>query len=326
MKIRILALLAVLFSSVLSWAASASSNVSKARENARFLADRMAYELDLSSQQYEDCYEINYDFFYAVWPYLDDMAQGYSDAIDIYYDALDDRNDDIRYVLSAQQFDAFMQAEYFYRPVYTSGSSWGLRIHTIYSNVDFFYYDAPLVFKTYVGAHSRKFHSAGFYVNRYTNIEHHSVSVRIHSSDKFHAVRRSDFGVNVRPRGGSKYDINRYNNRNQKDRTSDSRYRVSRNNQYSPEINHRSVNSGSNKSLSTNNEPRTSTAPSSSSAGSSSSSHSTGGAASGTGNSRRSSSSSTSTSGSSSRSTSGSSSGSSRSSSAGSSSGSSRSR
>ena len=39
---------------------------SKVREYARFLSDRMAYELGLSSGQYDDCYEINYDFVDAV--------------------------------------------------------------------------------------------------------------------------------------------------------------------------------------------------------------------------------------------------------------------
>ena len=29
------------------------------REYARFLSDRMAYELDLTPMQYDDCYEVN---------------------------------------------------------------------------------------------------------------------------------------------------------------------------------------------------------------------------------------------------------------------------
>ena len=41
------------------------------RENARFLTDRMAYELNLTPQQIEDCYEINYDFIASINPIND---------------------------------------------------------------------------------------------------------------------------------------------------------------------------------------------------------------------------------------------------------------
>ena len=37
-------------------------SIGKMRENARFLTDKMAYELDLSPLQYDDVYEVNYDF------------------------------------------------------------------------------------------------------------------------------------------------------------------------------------------------------------------------------------------------------------------------
>ena len=41
---------------------------SQMRETARFLSDRMAWELDMTPQQYDDCYEINYDFLFAINP------------------------------------------------------------------------------------------------------------------------------------------------------------------------------------------------------------------------------------------------------------------
>ena len=41
-------------------------SISKMRQNTRFLTDRMAYELKLSPQQYDDVYEVNYDFINSV--------------------------------------------------------------------------------------------------------------------------------------------------------------------------------------------------------------------------------------------------------------------
>ena len=46
--------------------AMAGMSTSKVRKETRFLTDKMAYELSLSTQQYNDAYEINYDFIYSV--------------------------------------------------------------------------------------------------------------------------------------------------------------------------------------------------------------------------------------------------------------------
>ena len=75
-------------------------STSKIRETARFLSDRMAWELDMTPQQYDDCYEINYDFLFAISPILDDVARGYLSAINTYYTYLDWRNDDMRFILT----------------------------------------------------------------------------------------------------------------------------------------------------------------------------------------------------------------------------------
>ena len=44
---------------------AAMSN-SRIRKETRFLTDKMAYELNLSTGQYNDVYEINYDFIYSI--------------------------------------------------------------------------------------------------------------------------------------------------------------------------------------------------------------------------------------------------------------------
>ena len=77
--------------------AMAGMSTSKVRKETRFLTDKMAYELSLSTQQYNDAYEINYDFIYSVRNIMDYVARGYEWALDDYYEALDIRNDDLRW-------------------------------------------------------------------------------------------------------------------------------------------------------------------------------------------------------------------------------------
>ena len=85
----------------------AGMSTSKVRKETRFLTDKMAYELSLSTQQYNDAYEINYDFIYSVRNIMDYVARGYEWALDDYYEALDIRNDDLRWVLSDAQLVLF---------------------------------------------------------------------------------------------------------------------------------------------------------------------------------------------------------------------------
>ena len=138
-------------------------SISKMRQNARFLTDRMAYELRLSQMQYDDVYEVNYDFINGVRYIMDDVVRGYGYAVDRYYDYLDYRNEDLRWILSASQYRRFLGVEYFYRPIYTTTNSWLFRIYNVYHDVKHFYFDKPHHYKTYNGGHSRYHHQAGYY-------------------------------------------------------------------------------------------------------------------------------------------------------------------
>ncbi len=211
---------------------------SKIREYARFLSDRMAYELDLSASQYDDVYEINYDFIYSINTIMDDVVDGYIEAIDQYYEYLDYRNDDLRYVLTDSQYTEFLNCEYFYRPVYVMSSKWYLRIYNIYNNVSFFYYDRPTGYLTYSGAHARKHYANGYYVNRHTDKTHYKTQVKIRNSSNFSNSRRNDFGANLRGRNESTR-VNNYKNANKENRTQDSRYKAEKKNVNSPAINNR---------------------------------------------------------------------------------------
>lgn len=88
-----------------------ASGLGDFRINARFLTDRMAFELHLSTDQYNDLYEINYDFLNNVGPYLSGIAIADSRALDAYYRYLDERNDDLRWVLSNAEYVRFMGIE-----------------------------------------------------------------------------------------------------------------------------------------------------------------------------------------------------------------------
>ena len=230
---------------------------SKIRNHARFITDRMAYELDFTPMQYDDCYEINYDFISAVAPIMNDAARGYYDAINAYYRYLDWRNDDLRYIMTASQYIRFMSKDYFYRPLYTRNFSWYFRIYTTYSNRSFFYYDAPSIFKSYRGAHSRISVSGGFYTNRYNMYANnrYTGSGNILGHQNFDTHRKSDFGANLRERN-QKPDYNNYGNRNADHRTSDSRYRDNSGNQNAPLINNRSTSNGSSRGATTNTTSR----------------------------------------------------------------------
>ena len=243
--------------------ASSSLSISKVRNHARYLTDRMAYELDFTPMQYDDCYEINYDFIRQTSYIMDDVVRGYYDAINAYYRYLDWRNDDLRYIMTSAQYVRFLSRDYFYRPIYSNGSSWGFRIYTIYSNRTFFYYDAPSVFKSYRGDHGRSHYSNGYYNNRYSG-GHYEGHGHILGSSNFNDHRKNDFGTNLRDRN-QKPDYNNYNNRNADNRTSDPRYRDTSGNHNTPQINnrnstgeHRGANTSSGNTQKSDNNSRSS--------------------------------------------------------------------
>ncbi len=165
-------------------------STSKMRKNARFLTDRMAYELKLSQQQYDDVYEVNYDFINNVRYLMDDVVQGNNYAVGRYYDFLDIRNDDLRWVLSNAQYRRFINTKHFYRPIYTAGSKWDFLVFTVYSNLNHFYFDKPHHYSTYRGGHGRTdFGSVSYYRTHYRNRYHHDVykgDFRLHPNKPQH--------------------------------------------------------------------------------------------------------------------------------------------
>lgn len=202
MKRILFILLATLSTAVCSAGTEAMSN-SKVRKETLFLTDKMAYELNLNTEQYNDVYEINYDFIAGVRYLMDDVLRGEEWALNRYYDYLDVRNDDLRWVLSSRQYTRFIQADYFYRPIYTSGNRWHFRVYVTYTNHNHFYFPRPYHYRTYCGGHYRThYNNASYYRGRYKH-PHYNGHYRIRDAKTYTTHRRSDFGsVTIRPGSG----------------------------------------------------------------------------------------------------------------------------
>ncbi len=185
-------------------APAVASGLGDIRVNARFLTDRMAFELSLTQTQYNDLYEVNYDFFSGIDPYVAAMARQEAYALDAYYRYLDERNDDLRWVLSSAEYVRFMALEYFFRPVYILNRVCSLRIYQVYPNRTFFYFGRPAHYLTYCGGHSRR-HLGGrsFYRARHPKVYRHPVYAgNFHSRPDF---RKHDFAPGRLPQKGPGY-------------------------------------------------------------------------------------------------------------------------
>ncbi len=186
----------------------AAMSINKVRKETRFLTDKMAYELNLTSEQYDDTYEINYDFIYSVRDIMDDVVDGYDYALDEYYNALDVRNDDLHWVMADWQYERFLDTEYFYRPIYSDGSSWSFRVYITYTNPFMFYFDRPPQYNTYSGGHYRThYNNISYYSNRYKH-DVYKGTFQTRNANVYINNRRSDFGITT-PRSGSSTNNNR---------------------------------------------------------------------------------------------------------------------
>lgn len=178
---------------------SAAMSNSRVRKETRFLTDKMAYELNLTQAQYNDVYEINFDFINSIRYCIDDAMRGYEWALDRYYDCLDLRNDDLRWVLSRNQYNRFLERTYFCRPVYAASGGWGFRIYITYSNHNHFYYPKPTIYHSYCGGHHhREPQRPSYYKGRYDH-PHHAPQQPHHQEVRRNAQRADFSGVTVRP-------------------------------------------------------------------------------------------------------------------------------
>lgn len=186
-------------------------SISQVRENSRFLTDKMAYELDLTPRQYNDVYEVNYDFFCAVRFKLALIAQGYNQYYDVYYEALDLRSEDLRWVLSDSQFRRFVNIEYFYRPIYRYSDSYYLRVCQAYPHGTF-YFDFPHTLRVYAGEHHHGNYAKESYYNGRYDHRTYSRPVTVRGEGNYLQNRTSDFSNNSHPQY-TRHDRNSGKNR-----------------------------------------------------------------------------------------------------------------
>ena len=134
----------------------------QARNEALFLTDKMAYELNLTDEQYEAAYEINLDYLMGV--------TSYDDVYGTYWER---RNLDISYILLDWQWNAFRAATYFYRPLYWEGGYWHFGIYARYPHRDYFYFGRPAFYASYRGGHAwHVVGGYGYYYSRRTYFVH----------------------------------------------------------------------------------------------------------------------------------------------------------
>lgn len=151
----------------------------QARQQALFLTDKMAYELNLTDEQYEAAYEINLDYLMGVRT-VDDLYGPYWER----------RNLDLSYILLSWQYRAFCDAAYFYRPLYWNAGYWHFGVYARYPYRDYFFFGRPTVYIEYRGGHS--WHMNGgrsWYRDRRICPPHHNNYFGMRDG-----FRRGDFG------------------------------------------------------------------------------------------------------------------------------------
>jgi len=187
--------------------AASAMSYEQARNEALFLTDKMAYELNLTDEQYEAAYEINLDYLMGV--------AGRDDVFGTYWER---RNLDLSYILYDWQWNAYVAASYFYRPLYWEAGYWHFGIYRRYPHRDYFYFGRPHFYATYRGGHAWHIHGThGYYYGR---------------REHFRPVRREHFGMHDRwnrgdfrnPRHSSTRITGRYDNRRIDNGTSNRHY------------------------------------------------------------------------------------------------------
>ena len=118
----------------------------QARDQALFLTDKMAYELNLGINDYNELYG-------TYW---------------------ERRNLDLSYVLLDWQYRAYLDAAYFYRPLYWDAGYWHFAIYARYPHRTWFYFGRPAFYFSYHGGHSWH-HNGGrswYHGHRYGHSHH----------------------------------------------------------------------------------------------------------------------------------------------------------
>lgn len=190
MKRMIIALVAMF---MMTFTTASAMSYEQARQQALFLTDKMAYELNLTEDQYEAAYEVNLDYLMSVDTY-DDLYGAY----------WRQRNMDLSYILLDWQYRTYLNATYFYRPLYWNAGYWHFGIYARYPRRDYFYFGRPHFYASYRGGHSWRVNgNRSWYHGRSFGGPRPGGNPRIGMRDGFN---RGDYG-----RGRSFGNLNREN-------------------------------------------------------------------------------------------------------------------
>ena len=188
MKRMIIALVAMF---IMTFTTASAMSYEQARQQALFLTDKMAYELNLTEDQYEAAYEVNLDYLMSVDTY-DDLYGAY----------WRQRNMDLSYILLDWQYRTYINATYFYRPLYWNAGYWHFGIYARYPRRDYFYFGRPHFYVSYRGGHSWRVNgNRSWYYGRSFGGPHPGGHPRVGMRDGFN---RGDYG-----RGRSFGNMNR---------------------------------------------------------------------------------------------------------------------
>ena len=186
----------------------------QAREQALFLTDKMAYELNLTEEQYEAAYEINFDYLMQI------RGTG-----NVYAAPWRQRNIDLSYILYDWQYAAYEAASYFFRPVFWNDGYWHFSIYSHYPHRTHFYFPRPAAYVSYRGTHSWHRNSGrSWYVNR---VNHYRPAI---SDRRTHSGMRDGRRNNGNYRRGHNGNMNnrqsnRYDNRSNYNHSNNQNYR-----------------------------------------------------------------------------------------------------
>ena len=140
MKRYLLTLLIVLAGTLSAKALS----YSEARDRAWFLTDKMAYELNLTPDQYDRVYQVNLDYFLSI--------ACESDCHSRYWHY---RDTDLRFILWDWQYRLYVTLDYFYRPIRWVRAAWHYPICDHY-RYGYYYYERPRVYVSYHGCNWKR--------------------------------------------------------------------------------------------------------------------------------------------------------------------------
>ena len=236
----------MIFALMMMLTASVSANAmsyEQARNEALFLTDKMAYELNLTDEQYEAAYEINLDYLMGV--------TSRDDVFGLYWER---RNLDLSYILLDWQWNAYLAASYFYRPLYWDAGYWHFGIYARYPHRSYLYFGRPHFYSTYHGGHAwHRVGGRGYYHGHSNHFrgngrEHFGMHDRMNRGD-FRGNRHSSTRVTAGHRDGHRMEHG--------NRSMDRGNRAIERNNRTIERNNRSIDRGSSRnSGSYNSSPR----------------------------------------------------------------------